>query len=76
MRKKKEKIEETKQIQQIRVEPRGLGDLIEKITFVTGVSKVVKKVSKTIGLDDCGCNGRKDKLNEMFPFKNNIDKTI
>ena len=45
----------------------GLGDTIEKITKATGIKKVVETVSKVTG-KDCGCNKRKDKLNELFPY--------
>lgn len=42
----------------------GLGDTIEKVTEATGIKAVVKAV---VG-DDCGCDERKQKLNEMFPY--------
>jgi hypothetical protein len=41
---------------------KGLGDTIEKITTATGVKNVVEKVSKATG-KDCGCNKRKEILN-------------
>tara|TARA_R100001163_G_scaffold35478_1_gene27295 strand:+ start:1376 stop:1528 length:153 start_codon:yes stop_codon:yes gene_type:complete len=44
---------------------KGLGDSIEKITRATGLKQVVESVSK-----DCGCKKRKEKLNKMFPYKN------
>lgn len=44
---------------------RGLGDTIAKITHATGIDKIVKK---TLG-KDCGCRGRQEKLNELFPYK-------
>tara|TARA_R110002012_G_scaffold122007_1_gene271777 strand:+ start:298 stop:471 length:174 start_codon:yes stop_codon:yes gene_type:complete len=47
---------------------RGLGDTIERITELTGIKKVVEKVAKKTG-KDCGCNKRKEKLNNMFPYK-------
>lgn len=40
----------------------GLGDTIEKITTATGIKQVVETVAKTTG-KDCGCNKRKDALN-------------
>ena len=43
---------------------KGLGDTIEKITKATGIDKVAKAV---LG-DDCGCDERKKKLNQMFPY--------
>jgi len=45
---------------------KGLGDTIEKITKKTGIKTVVKKISKITG-KPCGCGGRRDALNEMFP---------
>lgn len=47
---------------------KGLGDTIEKITEATGVKKVVEAVSEATGID-CGCEGRKDLLNKLFPYK-------
>lgn len=46
----------------------GLGDAIEAVTEATGVKAVVEKVAKATG-KDCGCGKRRDKLNEMVPFK-------
>ena len=45
--------------------PIGLGDIVEQITEATGVKAVVKFIAG----EDCGCNKRKQKLNEMFPYK-------
>ena len=42
---------------------KGLGDKVEAITEKTGIKKLVKMV---VG-DDCGCDERKEKLNELFP---------
>jgi hypothetical protein len=47
----------------------GLGDTIEKITTVTGIKKIVNKVSEVTG-KPCGCNKRKEALNKKFPYKN------
>ena len=44
----------------------GLGDRIEAITKATGIKTVVDAVSKITGRS-CGCQQRKEKLNEMFP---------
>jgi hypothetical protein len=41
---------------------KGLGDTIEKFTTATGVKKVVDTISEITG-KDCGCYGRKEKLN-------------
>ena len=44
----------------------GLGDTIDKITTVTGIKAAVKAVAG----DDCGCEERRKRLNEMFPYNN------
>lgn len=41
---------------------KGLGDTIEKITTATGIKKVVEKVAEATG-KECGCNKRKEVLN-------------
>lgn len=46
--------------------PSGLGDSIEKITKATGIKKVVEFIAG----EDCGCDERKEKLNDLFPYKN------
>jgi hypothetical protein len=47
----------------------GLGDVIAKITHATGLDVVADKVAKAMGQEDCGCNKRREKLNELIPFK-------
>ena len=46
-------------------ESKGLGDTVEKVLEVTGVAKVAKWL---LG-EDCGCDERKAKLNELFPYR-------
>ena len=46
--------------------PEGLGDKIEKVTKATGIKKAVDTVFDALGAD-CGCDQRKQKLNELFP---------
>jgi len=48
---------------------KGLGDTIAKITHVTGIDIIVKKVTSAVGKEDCGCNKRREKLNDLFPYK-------
>jgi len=43
----------------------GLGDTVEKITTATGIKKAVKWLAG----EDCGCDQRKEKLNQMFRYK-------
>ena len=47
---------------------KGLGDSIENVLKATGIDKVAKKV---LG-EDCGCEERKKRLNQMFPNWKNI----
>lgn len=46
---------------------KGLGDTIEKFTEATGIKKVVKWIAG----EDCGCDKRKEKLNQIFKYKSN-----
>lgn len=48
---------------------RGLGDSIEKFTKATGVKTMVDRVSQGLNIP-CGCEGRRDALNILFPYKN------
>lgn len=48
--------------------PQGLGDTIEQFTEATGIKAGVEKLAQAIGWD-CGCDARKEKLNQMFPYK-------
>jgi hypothetical protein len=43
----------------------GLGDLVEEVTKRTGIKSLVEKVTGK----DCGCAGRRDKLNKLVPFQ-------
>jgi hypothetical protein len=43
----------------------GLGDTVEKVLEVTGIAKVAKWLMG----EDCGCEERKQKLNQIFPYK-------
>ena len=45
---------------------KGVGDTLEKVFEATGVADVVKFIAG----EDCGCDERKEKLNELFPYKN------
>ena len=47
-----------------------LGDLIEKITKITGIKWIVKKIWG----DDCGCDKRKDKANKVKLWQKKTEK--
>jgi hypothetical protein len=42
----------------------GLGDTVENVLKLTGISKLVNFVAG----EDCGCDARKEKLNKLFPY--------
>lgn len=48
---------------------KGLGDSIEKVTKATGIKTMVDTISEGLNIP-CGCEGRKDALNKLFPYKN------
>jgi len=48
---------------------KGLGDDIKKITKFTKIDKLAESIAKYMGKDDCGCDGRADKLNTWKPYK-------
>jgi len=50
----------------------GLGDLVEAATTVTGVKAATEAVARATG-KDCGCKRRRDKLNQLFPFRRDAD---
>jgi len=43
---------------------RGVGDVIEYVTEISGIKYLFKRIYK----EDCNCGKRRDKLNEKFPF--------
>lgn len=49
-------------------ESKGFGDTVAKVTNALGLDKVAETVAKAAGKEDCGCNKRKQKLNDMFPY--------
>lgn len=44
---------------------KGVGDTVQKITKATGIETAVKFVAG----EDCGCDERKTKLNQLFPYQ-------
>lgn len=48
---------------------KGLGDSISKLTNTLKINKVVDAIAKLAGLEGCGCDERKDFLNELFPYE-------
>jgi len=48
---------------------KGLGDSIEKITSKIGLKSFAQMTAQAMGYNDCGCNKRKEWLNNQFPYK-------
>jgi hypothetical protein len=51
---------------------KGLGDTIEKFTTTTGIKSFTQFLGRNGVLGkkkDCGCNKRKEALNNKFPYK-------
>jgi hypothetical protein len=42
-----------------------LGDLLETIFKYTGIKWLVKTVTEAVGIEDCGCEDRKQALNKI-----------
>jgi hypothetical protein len=55
-------------------ESEGLGDTIAYLTALLKLDKLVKEVTAAAGIEDCGCERRREKLNEMFPYKKDKDE--
>lgn len=52
----------------------GVGDTIAKITNFFGIDKVADAVAKLAGAEGCGCNERREMLNELFPYDSKVRK--
>jgi hypothetical protein len=48
----------------------GKGLWLDKACKATGIDKLAEKLAKLAGANDCGCDGRQDNLNKLFPRKN------
>ena len=48
---------------------KGLGDSIEKFTKFTGIKTLAHLATSFVGKKDCGCNKRRQALNQAFPYK-------
>lgn len=47
---------------------KGLGDTIAKFTHYTGIAKAVEVVTEALGIEDCGCNRRRETLNSEISY--------
>lgn len=53
---------------------KGLGDSIAKVTNALGINKVADAIAKLAGAEGCGCEERKQYLNELFPYDDSTRK--
>lgn len=42
-----------------------LGDLVERITYYTGIQFLVNLTKKIFGVEDCGCKKRQEEWNDI-----------
>lgn len=47
---------------------KGLGDTVEFMLERTGIAYAVKMAASVVGIEDCGCDGRKEYLNKKIPY--------
>ncbi len=47
----------------------GLGDTIAKVTHYTGISKLTDVITDALGIEDCGCNRRREELNNTYSYQ-------
>jgi hypothetical protein len=62
---------------EVRMQSKGLGDDIKKITSATGLDQIAKKIAQLLN-EDCGCDDRQTWLNKKtqnWPIykKRNLD---
>ena len=55
---------------------RGLGDTIAKFTHATGIAKAVEVVTEVLGIEDCGCRGRQEWINDLVPYNNQPNHNV
>ena len=47
---------------------KGLGDSIAKLTHALGIDKIAERIAHALGKEDCGCDRRRKKLNEVISY--------
>ena len=47
---------------------KGLGDTAEFLLERTGIAYAVKMAAQSVGIEDCGCEERKEYLNKKVPY--------
>lgn len=57
-------------------ESQGLGDTIATASATLSILKKLVTLAKLAGAPGCGCNERRELLNELFPYESKIRKFI
>lgn len=52
---------------------KGLGDTIAKVTHYTGIAKLTDIVTDILGIEDCGCDQRREDLNNEYSYSTNTN---
>lgn len=47
----------------------GLGDTIARMTKLTRLDELAEGIAREAGLEDCGCEKRREYLNKLFPYR-------
>ena len=55
-------------------ESEGLGDSIAYLLSLLKIDKAVKAATDAMGIEDCGCSRRQEKLNKLFTYKKDKKK--
>jgi hypothetical protein len=58
----------------VKTPDQGLGDTIARFTAATRIDKLAERIAKAVGAKDCGCNERRQLLNEFVPYKQTENK--
>ena len=63
------KIPKLQNLKKVNKKSEGLGDSIAKLTCFFMIDKLVDWFSSLFGKEDCGCDRRRQLLNEKVPYK-------
>lgn len=58
------------------IKSKGLGDTIAKVTHYTGISKLTKVITEALGIEDCGCDRRRENLNNEYSYTSSEPKNL
>lgn len=56
-------------MEDVRTPDQGLGDTIARFTAATRIDRLAERIAKAVGAKDCGCNERRQLLNEFISYR-------